>query len=61
MSNKTKLKKYLIITLIAALCVLHLTGLLIARFVKQKTKPGLIVISTIGWVLLNCLLFVLTV
>ncbi|MBO4539402.1 MAG: hypothetical protein J5781_03940 [Clostridia bacterium] len=45
---------------IAALCVLHLTGLLIARFVKQKTKPDLIVLSTIGWVLLNCFLFILT-
>lgn len=45
---------------ITALCVLHLTGLLICRFVKQKTKPGLIVLSTIGWVLLNCVLFILT-
>ncbi len=45
---------------ITALCVLHLTGLLIARFVKQKTKSGLIVLSTIGWVLLNCILFIVT-
>ena len=48
------------VMVITTLCVLHLTGLLIARFVKQKTKPGLIVLSTIGWVLLNCFLFILT-
>ena len=48
------------VMVITTLCVLHLTGLLIARFVKQKTKPGLIVLSTIGWVLLNCILFVVT-
>ena len=48
------------VMVITTLCVLHLTGLLIARFILQKTKPGLIVLSTIGWVLLNCFLFILT-
>ena len=46
--------------LITALCVLHLSGLLICRFVKQKATASQIVPAAIGWVCLNACLFLIT-
>lgn len=46
---------------VAALSVLHLTGLLICRFVKKKAKATPIVLSSIGWLLINFCLFFITV
>ena len=46
---------------VAALSVLHLTGLLICRFVKKKAKATPIVLSSIGWLLINICLFFITV
>ena len=46
--------------LITFLCALHLTGLLVCRFIKQKTAPKLIAAGSVGWVLLNLCLFLVT-
>jgi len=45
---------------ITALCVLHLTGLLLCRFMKQKAAVKQIVPAVIGWVFLNACLFLIT-
>ena len=50
-----------VMLIITALCVLHLTGLLICRFVKQKYTAGQIIPAAIGWLALNGCLFLLTV
>ena len=42
------------------LFVLHLTGLLIVRLIKEKPGSRRIVLSVIGWVLLNTFLFLIT-
>lgn len=47
--------------LITALCVLHLTGLLIAGFVKQKYSPKQITATAAGWIVLNACLFLITI
>lgn len=49
-----------VMMIITALCVLHLTGLLIYRFVKQKYTAKQIIPAAIGWLLLNCCLFLIT-
>ncbi len=49
-----------IVTMIITLsCLVHLTALLICRFVKQKTGAGG-VIAAAGWLMLNGLLFLVT-
>ena len=45
--------------IITALCIAHLTALLICRFVKEKTKPALLILSVIGWILFNFVLFLI--
>ena len=47
-------------TVLTALFVLHLTGLLIVRLIKEKPGSRRIVLSVIGWVLLNAFLFLIT-
>ena len=42
------------------LCVLHLTGLLIARFVLLKTAVKSAVPAAVAWILLNLCLFLIT-
>lgn len=46
--------------IITALCVAHLTGLLICAFVKQKTAPKRAIPAAAGWFLLNACLFLIT-
>ena len=43
------------------LLVLHLTGLLIYRFKKQKTSVKRAVLASAGWLILNLCLFLITV
>ena len=51
-----------IVTLmIAVLCVLHLTGLLVFRLVKQKAGAKRAVSAALGWLALNACLFLVTV
>ncbi|MCR5041212.1 MAG: hypothetical protein K6C36_03805 [Clostridia bacterium] len=50
-----------IVTMIITLsCLVHLTALLICRFIKQKTGAGVVIAAAVGWLLLNCLLFLVT-
>ena len=46
--------------IITAVCLLHLTGLLIARLVKGKTKAKRAIPAIVGWLLLNACLFLIT-
>ena len=46
--------------IITALCVIHLTGLLVYRLIKQKAGTGDIIAALAGWVALNACLFILT-
>ena len=46
--------------IVTALCVAHLTGLFICRLVKEKAGPVRVVFSTLGWLLLNAVLFFIT-
>lgn len=51
-----------IVTLIiTALCVLHLTGLLISRFIRQKYSFKRIIPAAVGWIVLNLCLFFVTI
>lgn len=51
-----------IVTLvIAVLCVLHLTGLLVFRLVKQKAGAKRAIPAAAGWLLLNACLFLITI
>ena len=43
-----------------ALFVLHLTGLLIFRIIKERPGSRRIILCVIGWVLLNAFLFLIT-
>lgn len=45
----------------AALCVMHLTGLLICRFVKQKYGTKQIIPAAVAWIVLNTCLFFVTI
>ena len=47
--------------IITVLCVLHLTGLLLCRFIKQKYTSKQIIPATVGWVVLNACLFLVTI
>jgi hypothetical protein len=47
--------------IITALCILHLTGLLICRFIKQKYGCRQIVPAAVGWIVLNVCLFFVTI
>lgn len=51
----------IVTAIITVLCVLHLTGLLVCRFVKQKYGPRQIVPAAVGWALLNVCLFFVTI
>ncbi|MCR5150492.1 MAG: hypothetical protein K6B52_04650 [Clostridiales bacterium] len=51
----------IVTAIIAAMCIIHLTGLLICRFIKQKFGAKQIVASSIGWAILNLCLFLATV
>ena len=51
----------IVTAVITALCVIHLTGLLIARFIKQKYGPKQIIPASAGWILLNFCLFLITI
>ena len=46
--------------IVTALCIAHLTGLLVYSFVKQKPSTKRIVLSSVGWALLNLLLWLVT-
>ena len=46
--------------IITVLCLLHLTGLLICRFVKQKAGLRQILPAALGWLVLNGCLFLVT-
>lgn len=51
----------IVTAVIAALCIVHLTGLLIVRFIKLKYTPGQIVPAAAGWIVLNVCLFLVTI
>ncbi len=46
--------------LTTALCAAHLTGLLVTYFVKRKTPAKYIIPASVGWLLLNLCLFLIT-
>lgn len=50
-----------VMIVVTALCALHLTGLLICRFIKQKSKLYVVIPALLGWVVLNGCLFLFTV
>lgn len=51
-----------IVTLVcAALCLIHLTALLLCNLIKGKVKIGSSIFSIVNWLLLNAALFLLTV
>ena len=50
-----------VIMIIAALCIVHLTGLLIYRLVTQKCKPARVIAAAAGWIALNFCLFLITI
>ena len=45
----------------AVLCILHLTGLLICRFIKKKYGCRQIIPASVGWIVLNVCLFLVTI
>ena len=47
-------------TVFTALFILHLTGLLIFRIIKERPGSRRIILCVIGWVLLNAFLFLIT-
>lgn len=51
----------IVTAIITAMCIIHLTGLLICRLKKQKYSAKQIVVSSIGWAVLNLCLFLVTV
>ena len=51
----------IVTAIITLLCVLHLTGLMISRFVKRKYGWKQIVPACVGWILLNVCLFFVTI
>ncbi len=51
----------IVTAIITAVCVAHLTGLLICRFVKQKYTAKQIVPAAAGWIILNICLFLVTI
>ena len=51
----------IIMTVVTALCITHLTGLLVCRFLKEKTKPYVVIPAVLGWILLNGCLFIFTI
>ena len=51
----------IVTAIITALCVIHLTGLLICRFIKQKYTAKQIVPAAAGWIILNFCLFMVTI
>ncbi len=51
----------IVTAIITALCIIHLTGLLISRFVKMKYGPKQIIPAFACWILLNACLFLITI
>ncbi len=51
----------IVTAIITALCVIHLSGLLICRFIKQKYTTKQIIPAAVGWIILNICLFFITV
>lgn len=51
----------IVTVILAALCILHLTGLLICRFVLRKYGWKQIVPASFGWIILNVCLFLVTI
>ena len=51
----------IVTAILAALCILHLTGLLICRFIKQKYGLRQIIPASVGWIVLNVCLFLVTI
>ena len=51
----------IVTAIITVLCILHMTGLLICRFVKQKYGAKQILPASIGWIVLNVCLFLITI
>lgn len=51
----------IVTAILTALCVLHLTGLLICRFVKQEYGPTQIIPAAAGWIVMNICLFFVTI
>ena len=51
----------IVTAIITALCIMHLTGLLISRFVKQQYKSKQIIPAAVGWIILNICLFFVTI
>ncbi len=47
--------------IITALCIIHLTGLLICRLVRQKYGIKQIIPAVAGWIILNICLFFVTI
>ena len=45
---------------ITAVCIAHLTGLLICSFIKRKTETKRAIPAAIGWLALNLCLFLVT-
>ncbi len=45
---------------VAALCIVHLTALLICRLVWKKRNIKFVIAAVIGWLLLNACLFLVT-
>ena len=51
----------IVTAIISVLCVLHLTGLLICRFGKQKYRIKQIIPASAGWIVLNVCMFLITI
>lgn len=51
----------IVTAIITAFCVIHLTGLLICRFIKQKYTLKCIIPAAAGWIILNICLFFITI
>ena len=46
---------------ITALCIIHLTALLIYKLTKEKAGTGHVVPAAAGWIIINCCIFFLTI
>ena len=46
--------------IVTAVCLVHLTALLICGFIKRKTPVKHVIFAAIGWILLNGCLFLIT-
>ncbi|MCR5485397.1 MAG: hypothetical protein K6F09_07365 [Clostridiales bacterium] len=51
----------IVTAIITLFCIMHLTGLLICRLVKQKYKPNRFIPALIGWIAMNICLFFVTI